>query len=111
MRLLTSNISVSVWGWPSRGGFIVLERAGPIEFNHLGLDRSQLSLERSSKQDEEDEFCQKLLLLGARWFDSRERYYFVSDVADDDEVAFESMGAGEEPHPFKKECRGVSVGF
>ena len=111
VRLLEGIISVSIWGWPSRGGLIVLERAGPIEFDHLGLDRFQLTLDRSSKQDEEDEFCQKLLHLGARWFDSRERYYFISDIADDDEAAFESIVRGEEPYPSKKECRWASVGI
>lgn len=103
--------SVSLWGWPSLGGLIVLESTGPADFDYLGLDRLQPVATRSSSQDEEDAFCQNLLQLGARWFDSRERYGFVANVADDFERDIQAVEDGEQPAPFHVERRWVRVGI
>lgn len=102
--------SISLWGWPSRGGLIVLESAGPVDFEHLGLDRFRPLAFRSSGQDEEDAFCKELLRLGARWFDSRERYGFVANVAGDFERDVQAVEDGERPAPSDVERRWVSVG-
>jgi hypothetical protein len=110
-RVLFVERSISVWGWPSRGGLIVLERAGPLDFDHLGLDRLQPVASRSSDQDEEDAFCQKILQLGARWFDSRERYGFVANVADEFEPEIQAIEDEEQPAPSDMERRWVSVGL
>lgn len=103
--------SISLWGWPSLGGLIVLESTGPVDFDYLGLDRFQPVATRSSSQDEEDTFCQKLLHLGARWFDNRERYGFVANVADDFGRDIQAIEDGEQPAPSDVERRWVSVGI
>lgn len=111
-RVVFLERSISVWGWPSRGGLIVLETAGPVEFDHLGLDRLQPTESyRSSDHGEEDVFCQKLLQLGARWFDGRERYGFVANVADECEPEIQAIEDGEQPAPSDMERRWVSVGL
>lgn len=75
--------SISVWGWPSRGGLIVLESVTALDFDFLGLDSLHPPMRRDPNQDTEDMLCQRLLLLGAKWFDSRDRYGFVGNVAED----------------------------
>ncbi|GAB7332294.1 hypothetical protein MBLNU13_g04129t1 [Cladosporium sp. NU13] len=102
--------SISLWGWPSRGGLIVLESAGPVDFDYLGLDRFQPLAQRSSNQDDEDAFCQKLLQLGARWFDSSERYGFVANVDREYEREVQAVEDGTQPAPSDVERRWVSVG-
>lgn len=63
------------------------------------LDRFHLLAQRSSSQNEEDTFYRKLLQLGARWFESRERYGFVANVADNFERDVQAVGFGEQPAP------------
>jgi hypothetical protein len=87
--------SISIWGWPSRGGLIVLEHATALDFDFLGLDHVNPPLRRYPNQDAEDKLCQRLLLLGTKWFDSRDRYGFVSNVADDNEPEILALEAGE----------------
>jgi hypothetical protein len=110
-RVVFIEREISVWGWPSRGGLIVFERAGPLDFDHLGLNRLQPAASRASDQNEEDAFCQKLLQLGARWFDGRERYGFFANLCDDGEPEHEAVMSGEEPAPSDVERRWVSVGL
>lgn len=111
-RVVFLERSISVWGWPSRGGLIVLEMAGSVDFDHLGLNRLQpVELFRSTDHDEEDAFCQKLLQLGARWFDSHERYGFVANVAAECEPEIQAIENGEQPAPSGMEQRWVSVGL
>ena len=109
-RIVFLSDSISIWGWPSRGGLIVLEEAGPVDFDYLGLDRLQPLGSRSNNEDEEDSFCQNLLQLGARWFDSRERYGFVANVADGMEPEDQAIHNGEQPAPSDMERRWVRVG-
>jgi hypothetical protein len=101
--------SVSVWAWPSRGGLIVLERATPVDFTFLGFDAVHPPPRRDRDQDAEDGLCQKLLLLGAKWFDSEARYRFVAGVAEDDERDLLVLEAGEAPKLTRMERRWVSV--
>lgn len=63
------------------------------------LDRFRPLAQRTSSQDEEDTFCQKRLQLGARWFESREWYGFVANVADDFERDVQAVEYGEQPAP------------
>jgi len=100
---------VMIWAWPSPGGLIVLERATALDFEFLGLDRVNLQMSRDSDQDAEDEFSKRLLLLGARWFDSEDRYQFVAAVAEDDDGALCKLDAKKEPLPTEFERRWVSV--
>jgi hypothetical protein len=83
--------TVSVWAWPSRGGLIVLECVTPVDLDFLGLDLIRLRLERDPDQDAEDRLCQQLLRLGAKWFDSPERYQFASGVFEEDERCVDDL--------------------
>ena len=49
--------------------------------------------------------------LGARWFDSRDRYRFVGNVADDNEPEILALEAGEAQVPTTMERRWVSMGY
>jgi hypothetical protein len=51
------------------------------------------------------------LQLGARWFDSRERYGFVANVADEFEPEIQAIEDEEQPAPSDMERRWVSVGL
>jgi hypothetical protein len=91
----------------------VLEHATALDFAFLGLDTAHPPLWRDCDQDTEDALCQKLLLLGAKWFDSEDRYTFVAGVAneaaDEDDPHWLALEAGEMPPPTKMERRWVSV--
>ncbi|KAI2465477.1 hypothetical protein F4781DRAFT_22834 [Annulohypoxylon bovei var. microspora] len=102
---------VSLWAWPSRGGLIVLENVTALDFSFLHLDSVNPPTTRDQDQEEEDKFCQKLLLLGARWFDSRSRYGFVANVFGDEESEIGILEAGIEPALTLAERRWVSVGW
>lgn len=101
--------SVSVWAWPSRGGLIVLEQATPVDFDFLGFDTVHPPIRRHRDQDAEDALCQKLLLLGAKWFDSEARFSFVWDVGDENHPAALALEAGEVPQLTRMERRWVRV--
>ena len=111
-RFVYLQRSVSLWAWPSRGGLIVLERATAIDMDLLGLDPVHPSPRRDPDQEAEDHFCQQLLQLGARWFDSRQRYQLVSAVANEEERFVEALEMGEEEEltPMEKSwfCVGIS---
>lgn len=67
-----------IYAWPSRGGVIVLQEPEAIDFEFLGLDPLDPLLQRSDDQDSEDDFSKRLLLLGAKWWDSEERFRFAA---------------------------------
>ena len=65
--------SPEVRGYPSTGGILML----PLDIavaEHLGLPRLQ-SVRRASDPIEEDAFCDRLRLLGAKWWESEYVYY------------------------------------
>ena len=68
-------IGCDVFGWPSSGGVLIKE-VDIVELMFLGLDRFQPSL-RSSNVVEEDQFCNRLRMLGAKWWESEEDYIHV----------------------------------
>jgi hypothetical protein len=109
-RLVCLEESVSIWAWPSRGGLVVLERATALDVEFLGLDPVRIARYRDEDQSREDELCQRLLQLGAKWFDSRERYGFVCDVAANDERSLAAIDEGEQLAPTVMERRWISVG-
>jgi hypothetical protein len=67
-------------------------------------------MRRDPNQEAEDELCKRLLLLGARWFDSHDRYRFVAGVAEDYDPEILALEAGEAQAPTTMERRWVSVG-
>ncbi len=111
LRIHFRGSSVEVWAFPSRGGVIILERATLVDMDFLGLDSVHLSLIRDPDQDAEDRFCQQLLRLGAKWYDSVKRYQFVLCVADDDEDCVDEVIWGTEEKLTAMERRWVCVGI
>ena len=58
--------TITVYGWPSRGGVIIPGDGSPADLDFLDLDRRDPPMLRHESREEEDGFCQKLLLLGAK---------------------------------------------
>lgn len=110
-RTVDLENSISLWSWPSRGGLIVLEHATALDFDFLGFDHLNPPMRRDSDQPTEDEFCQGLLQLGARWFDSRQRYGFVANVEDENGPEISATENGLAKSPTVMERRWVSVGY
>ncbi|KIN06803.1 hypothetical protein OIDMADRAFT_173992 [Oidiodendron maius Zn] len=110
-RIAFLRNTVSAWAWPSRGGLIVLERLTPVDLDFLGLGPLRLLIERDPDQDAEDCFCQQLLHLGAKWFDSVERCQFVGGVAGEDERCVDDLVAGVEEPLTTMERQWVCVGI
>ncbi|KAH8595660.1 hypothetical protein B0O99DRAFT_594417 [Bisporella sp. PMI_857] len=91
--------TISIRGWPSRGGLIVLHWVTALDFEFLGFDAVNPPLRRDSNQDAEDEFCQRLLLLGAKKEESRPHI-----------MALENEEEGAHV-PSTMERRWISVGY
>lgn len=73
VRTVFSDTLTTVYGWPSTGG-VWVHKCDAIELDFLGLPRFESSpTERFSK--EEDDFCQRLELIGARFFENDHAYY------------------------------------
>ena len=119
IRSTFSDESSDIYAWPSRGGVIILNDAVTIDFEYLGLDPLDPPPHRLDDQDAEDDFCQQLLLLGAKWWDSEERYFFVAGV---EQSANGYTGASyghhdgsfknlSRPNPTMREKRCVKVGW
>ncbi|KAF2032380.1 hypothetical protein EK21DRAFT_41041, partial [Setomelanomma holmii] len=94
-RTLLRQETVTLQGWPSRGGVIVLENATSPDFDFLHLDPLDPPLRCNAHQDAEDAFCRALLRLGATWWDSEARRTFVSKLENGDEEAFNAIDANE----------------
>lgn len=102
---------LSLWGWPSRGGVIVLDEPTPPDFDYLQLDPLDPTVEPGADQEVEDAFCRGLLRLGATWWDSQERHHFVNGVQELDERALYAQEAGKEPPPTRREHLWVRVAW
>lgn len=102
---------VKIFGWPSHGGVIVLDNATLVDLDFLGWDTVNPPLKRDRDQDAEDRVCQRLLLLGATWFDSQERHDIIAAVEDDFDPLASKVEIGEVPRPTKMERRWVRVGW
>jgi hypothetical protein len=117
-RVKIDHISISISGWPSRGGVIVLDDPQHIDFDFLGLDPLDPPEHRDQDQEAEDAFCQRLLLLGAKWWDSEERYFYVKGIEQAAYGYVDSSGHGDgsfqdvnRPGPTMREKRWVRVGW
>lgn len=109
--------SVAIYGWPTRGGVIILGHATHVDLTFLGLDVLNPPITRNRDSDvpaassEEDSFCQRLLLLGAKWWDSVARSSFVNEVDAGLQPAIENVEAGRVPEPTLRERRWIRVGW
>ena len=114
VRTIFTDIDARVYAWPSRGGVIILDTAEAIDFEFLGLDPLDPPLERLDSQDAEDAFCQRLLLLGAKWWDSEARYSIISEVeagvAGNHRVD-STFTVNKQPAPTMAEKRLIKVGW
>lgn len=102
---------IGVWGWPSRGGVIVLRRVTALDFDFLGLDPVDPPVLRDRDQEAEDTLCQRLLLLGAKWFDSDQRRGFIAGLTEDDDSDVSALRRGEELQPTAMERGWVAVAY
>lgn len=126
-RTVITDTSVAIYGWPSRGGVIILEEATHVDFGFLGLSTTDPPLKRDRGHHDgsdgngedakavaakiEDAFCQRLLLLGAKWWDSEARYRFVGRVGAGIQPAIEEVEDGRVEEPTVRERRWVRVGW
>jgi hypothetical protein len=110
-RTKISDVHVCIYAWPSKGGVIILDHAERVDLEFLDLDPLDPPTKRLHSQKDEDEFCQRLLLLGAKWWDSEDRHRLVGAVGDMDEGAIYAIDNGQAPVPTLRERRWVSVAW
>jgi hypothetical protein len=60
-----------VTGWPSTGGVLMGLHYGAVELEFLGLDRFE-ETPKAENQADEDAFCRRLKMMGAKWCRSSE---------------------------------------
>lgn len=101
----------SIYSWPSRGGVIVLDDAEAIDFEFLGLNPLDPPVERLDNQAAEDVLCQRLLLLGAKWWDSEARYLTVARLKVFGGSVDGVSRMDIEPQPTMREKSFVKVGW
>jgi hypothetical protein len=98
---------IAIFAWPSRGGVIVLERPCPADFDFLGLDRLDPPKKRHATRQEENDFAQRLLLLGGKWWDSPARHaLFIEPDHSQDEEAIAAQ-----PKPTARENAWVGAAW
>jgi hypothetical protein len=92
---------------------IALKNPTIPDFDFLGLSRMYPPTTRFSDPRTEDEFCKKLLLLGAKWYDSLSRFYFLRCAGGEapDTLCIEALENGSEPLPTVRERTWVSIAW
>lgn len=110
-RTCLDQDTITLQGWPSRGGIIVMENATPPDFNFLRLDSLDPPLRRDFDQIAEAAFCQALLRLGATWWDSEARRDFVRKIENGDGEAFDPLNADENLAHTCRECGWVRIAW
>jgi hypothetical protein len=110
-RTSLNQDTITLHGWPSRGGVIILENATPPDFDFLLLDAFDPPLRRDPDQTAEDAFCQALLHLGATWWDSEARRDFVRKLESFDEEALDAAEADEDLEPTRRERGWVRIAW
>ena len=104
---------------------IILEEATHVDFDFLGLSTSDPPLKRDRGRHEpddnkddtdaamvkEDVFCQRLLLLGAKWWDSEARHRFVARVGAGEGPAVKDVEEGRVEEATLRERRWIKVAW
>ena len=106
-RISFDTPTIIIYSYPSRGGVIMLVDASPTDLDFLALDRTNPPMFRHEDPEEEDAFCQRLLLLGAKWWDSMARYWLLNG----EDVNNVDLDDSDEPEPTKRERHWVSVAW
>ncbi|KAI9892735.1 MAG: hypothetical protein M1814_001155 [Vezdaea aestivalis] len=112
-RVQLDGEQILIYAWPSRGGVIVHDHADGLDLDFLGLDRLDPPLAAQlDDRPAEDVFAARLLLLGAKWWDSYDRFALLHD-ADEETHDAERVQAQEELEPWMtaRERRWVCVGW
>jgi len=113
-RTIFTNVDVRVYAWPSNGGVIILDHAEAVDLEFLGLDTLNPPNKRLPNQPDEDAFCQRLLLLGAKWWESEDRFRLLVKAMGNEPGTYRAIQALKEeaePNPSIKERRWVSVAW
>lgn len=91
---------------PNQAAEAVGEPKTPAEAGGYGLE------EEGDEDDErEDIFCRRLLLLGAKWFDSYKRYRFINGYGAGLQPYIKDVEQGRKEQPTMRERRWVRVGW
>ncbi|KAF2272645.1 uncharacterized protein EI97DRAFT_436730 [Westerdykella ornata] len=106
-RISFETPTIMIYGYPSRGGVIILEDASPTDLEFLALDRMDPPMFRHEDAEDEDLFCQRLLLLGPKWWDSLARYWLLNG----EEVDRGELDESDEPVPTGRERCWISVAW
>ncbi|GAQ09971.1 hypothetical protein ALT_7292 [Aspergillus lentulus] len=72
-RVMRKSHRLFVQAWPSNGKFWRKENPTPADMKFIGLNPSELLVQRSTSQKEEDAFAQQLRLIGAQEWEDEER--------------------------------------
>jgi hypothetical protein len=113
-RTTFSDLDVRIYAWPSKGGVIILDHAEAVDLEFLGLDPLNPPAKRLPNQSDEDAFCQRLLLLGAKWWDNEARFQLLASAMDPSGMdcgAIQDFEDETEPAPSMRERRWVSVAW
>ena len=120
VRTIFNDTGAVLYGWPSRGGVIILDPALPVDLDFLHLNPLDPPSDRLDDQEAEDAFCQQLLLLGAKWWDSEARsniVYAIEKGGGHPGSEMQTRGVDgafrieEQPPPTMREKRVVRVGW
>lgn len=114
VRTVFTDIDAIIFAWPSRGGVIILDAAEAIDLEFLGFNPLEPPLNRLDDQAAEDQFCQLLLLLGAKWWDSEARFSLVSAMEAGTAGNFRVDNAlyiDDQPPPTMREKRLIKAGW
>lgn len=128
-RTVFTDTDAQIYAWPSLGGVIILADAEAVDFEFLDLDPLDPSLRRhippctaleEEKQKaimDEDIFCRRVLLLGAKWWDSEARYNIVSEMEQRGVLGLVNRRVDDvfvvenHPPPTMREKRWIKVGW
>ncbi|KAI4247153.1 MAG: hypothetical protein LQ352_006204 [Teloschistes flavicans] len=113
-RTCFTDDRAKIFAWPSRGGIVVLDEAEAIDYEFLGLDPLDPPMKRLTDDSEEDAFCQRLLLLGAKWWDSEARYSIVLEIeigAQEGCRVDSAFVLSKQPPPTMREKRLIKAGW
>jgi hypothetical protein len=72
-RVMRKSHRLFVQAWASNGKFWRKENPTPADMKFIGLNPSELLVQRSASQKEEDAFAQQLRLIGAQEWEDEER--------------------------------------
>jgi hypothetical protein len=72
-RVIKRRRRLFVQAWPSNGTFLCKENPTPADMIYIGLNPSDMLVQRSPYQEEEDAFADRLRLIGAQEWEDQER--------------------------------------